>query len=395
VENYDLTITTQNPEGYVHIEDVRFPFAVGGIRLITGVDKEEVKALATAMSLKLHIFGFPMSGAKGGINSDNINDLYEFVSDPQIKELVTGNNSNNIQLITGPDIGTSEEEYYVALRKAGLDHIVRKGLLSQNSEIYGLPLDNIVTAYGVVVAARELLRSQNRDLFDGEVKYVIEGFGKVGTGIAAILKSKAKLLGVSTRYGSIVNDEGFDIDTLINKQSEIGDRLVNDFDNKADTTSLFEIPCDLIIPGARTGVITEEIANRIVDKAKPIAIVPVSNSPYTTRGLEILQKNGIICFPDFLASAGAVIAAMIEFAGAGGEKEAMALVESAISKETRDLISDTQNTTGSLRQIYEVAYEKSLRRKKHIIQNLDISGSFVDVQKLAREIINRYMLENK
>ena len=182
--NFSFTLNTKQPVGNIHIEDTRFGFAAGGIRLIKGVSQEEVIQLAEAMSLKLHIFGFPMSGAKGGIDSDNMEDFYNFVAQPEVKELINGTNQFDLQLITGPDIGTSEEEYYIALEKAGLKHLIRKGLLSRKSEIYDLPLDNVVTAYGAIIASEVVLELLGLKLLkNNKIKVVIEGFGKVGTGI--------------------------------------------------------------------------------------------------------------------------------------------------------------------------------------------------------------------
>ncbi|OLS19622.1 MAG: Cryptic catabolic NAD-specific glutamate dehydrogenase GudB, partial [Candidatus Heimdallarchaeota archaeon LC_2] len=89
------------------------------------------------------------------------------------------------------------------------------------------------------------------------------------------------IVGISTRYGSIRNDEGFDISELIKLQNQFGDKLIDKFDNVEVPEKLFEIPCDLLIPGARTGVLTEKIANSIINFSKPKAIVPVSNAPYT------------------------------------------------------------------------------------------------------------------
>ncbi|MCE7735672.1 MAG: Glu/Leu/Phe/Val dehydrogenase [Candidatus Heimdallarchaeota archaeon] len=391
MDDYSFTVITQDPEGFVHIDDSRFPIAIGGIRLIKGVDKNEVKELAKAMSLKLHIFGFPMSGGKGGVASDDMQNFYKFISKSEIKELISGQHKKDVQLITGPDIGTSEDEYYKALEKAELHQFIRKGLLSQNSMEYSLPLDNIVTAYGAIVASEVLLRTLGVSFETDDVSFVIEGFGKVGTGLAAIMYKKANLVGISTKYGSIQNEDGFDILGLIEQQKKFGDHLVDDFENKKDVQALFEIPCDVLIPGARTGVITKEIAQKIVDFSKPKAIVPVSNAPYTVEGLKILQDHGIICFPDFIASAGAVIAAMIEFAEAGGEEEAMKLVKNAITKETEDLIMESKKSTGSLNLIYDLALKKSKKRKLEILGSIDIADKPLSIDNLATAIIQKYM----
>ncbi|MFV2014746.1 MAG: hypothetical protein ACC656_04920, partial [Candidatus Heimdallarchaeota archaeon] len=295
-----------------------------------------------------------------------------------------------VQLIPGPDIGTTEEEYYTALEKAGLQQFIRKGLLSNISKKYSLPLDNIVTAYGAIVASDVLLKTLDLNSETGNIRYVIEGFGKVGTGIAAILHGNANLVGISTQYGSIGDTDGFEILQLIELHQTYGDYLVDKFQEKMEVLDLFEIPCDIMIPGARTGIITENIAQKIVNRSRPKVVVPVSNAPYTEKGLQILQKNGIICFPDFIASAGAVIAAMIEFADAGGENEAMNLVKKAITKETEELVHETMQSTGSLKLIYNFAISKSKRRKLEILETFKTSEGSLNIDKLANEVIQRY-----
>lgn len=392
MDNVSHTLNTSKPVGYIHIDDTRFDLAVGGIRLIQGVNKDEVIQLAEAMSLKLHIFGFPISGAKGGINSDEMSDFYDFVAHSDVKKLISGKNKFNIQMITGPDIGTSEEEYYIALEKAGMSHLIRKGLLSRNSKNYGLPLDNVVTAYGVIIASDVVLSTLGYSLLENKgVKVAIEGFGKVGTGIAAILSDKAKIVGVSTRYGSIKNDEGFDIPELINLQHQFGDNFVSKFDNVELPEKLFEVPCDLLIPGARTAALTEEIAELILNHSKPKAIVPVSNAPYTSEGLKLLQSGDIICFPDFIASAGAVIAAMVEFANAGEEDEAMNLVEQATRKESNLILNETKAKTGSYLLVYDIAVEKSKKNKEVLVKQLIENPESLDIQKLAQRVIDKYL----
>ncbi|MHA2501699.1 MAG: Glu/Leu/Phe/Val dehydrogenase dimerization domain-containing protein, partial [Candidatus Kariarchaeaceae archaeon] len=131
----DLLLTTDNPTGFVSIDDTRFSLAVGGIRMISGVSANEVKLLSRSMSLKLHSFGFPMSGGKGGVDSDDASDFFKYIATPQVTNIINGTPS--LQFITGPDIGTSEDLYYEALRSAGLEMHIRKGLLSGISSRYG------------------------------------------------------------------------------------------------------------------------------------------------------------------------------------------------------------------------------------------------------------------
>ncbi len=383
----EFTLITENPTGYVCINDLRFPYSAGGIRLISGVNEKEVRELSDAMTKKLFSFGLPISGAKAGVDSDNIEDLYNFIANKDVKDLIMGVGDH--QFISGPDIGTSEEEYREALKRAGMEDLARPGLLSNPSSEYELPLDNIITAFGVLVAAEEILRENKVDDPLRDKRIVIEGFGKVGTGLAKLLKGRAKVVGISTRYGCIQNSNGFDIDLLLRFQRQYGDRFIYHLTYEVKPVDyLFYIPCDILIPGARTKVITDIIANKIVI-SQPTAIVPVSNAPYTETGRKILENAGIICFPDFIASAGALIAAMVELAVVGGEKEALDLVNAAITIETRDLLLEAKNYSDKSKSLYQIAEERVLSKKEIMIKQLD-SAENVSIQVVAKNMISKY-----
>lgn len=395
-----ITVKTEDPKGWVFIEDNSFPTSLGGIRLVKDADERETRLLAEAMSKKLHTYWLAISGAKGVVASDDIQDFYKFISNKKIIDLIDGKDH---QFITGPDMGTSEIEYYHALELANLSHLIRPGLLSKPSKYFELPLDNVLTAYGVIIAIEELVKmldqstsfspySDEDPLVDKE--FVIEGFGKVGTGLALLLKGRAKLVGISTKFGSVYNEDGFDIDELIELQNKHGDHLLEHLDLDIQATDeLFGFKCDVIIPGARTEVISANIAQKLLTH-RPM-IVPVSNAPYTKEGLDILEKNGIYCFPDFVASAGAIIAAMIEFSGLhkyatmdyDAEDMAMDLISAAISFETRDLLMESVACTDGKRTLSVIAEDRSQRNYNWLISQLENPKS---IKQMALELISRY-----
>ncbi|MHA2504260.1 MAG: Glu/Leu/Phe/Val dehydrogenase dimerization domain-containing protein [Candidatus Kariarchaeaceae archaeon] len=382
----DLLITTDNPIGFVSIDDTRFPLAVGGIRMISGVSANEVKLLSRSMSFKLHSFGFPMSGGKGGVDSDDPTDFFKYIANPQVKNIINGTSS--LQFITGPDIGTSEDLYYDALRSAGLEKHIRKGLLSGISSRYGLPLDNLITAYGVVVACEELLSIEvprGTDPLLGK-SFSIEGFGKVGTGLVKLLENRTKIVAISTRYGTITDPDGLDISRLLDLQSQFGDNCVYEYGAEVHPTDhLFTVTADILVPGARTEVIDSNIAQKIINVGTR-HIVPVSNYPYTSEGLEILSDTHITVFPDFIASAGAVIAAMIEFANVGGESEAFDLVHAAISYETKDLLMAIKACGDGSMTMYELALQRANARREELVT--ENTSSISDI---ANKVISTYL----
>src|SRR5215468_2811312 len=67
--------------------------------------------------------------------------------------------------------------------------------------------------------------------------------------------------------------------------------------------ALFDVEADVLVPGARTGVIDAERARRLAVSV----IAPAANVPYVAGATEILGARGVLALPDFICNAGAVL----------------------------------------------------------------------------------------
>lgn len=419
------------PTGFIGFVESEYPLMLGGTRMLPDVSEQEVELLAIAMHLKLATFGFPITGAKCGVigQPNSLADLQVFLGDIQnllsgteskfVRDLLGNERKNvhladSVQLVTGPDIGVSEDLYHNGLRNIGLNHLIRPGLLAQIHSEFNIPLDNVATGFGIIVAAEEVFRIsafhvKSEDPLAGK-SYAIEGFGKVASGVTAILKDRCSLLAFSTIDGSfhwrdypeLSTANGFDVSILLDSYLRTGDSFPHALGMQAKQHSLlFESEVDFLIPGARTSVITEEIAQLIL-QAKIKTIIPASNFPYTATGLRLLENAGVVCFPDFIANAGAVLGAMVEFSSKYSnneqEKALLNLIAAAIAYESRDLLIEARacgcnlqivtSSDSNAPSLYQLAIDRavaqSYRTKEAFVANTTL-------QDIADDIIRRYL----
>lgn len=141
-------------------------------------------------------------------------------------------------------------------------------------------------------------------------KFSVLGFGAVGRNVTRFLANKgAILVAVADSAGAIHNVDGLDVDALLAlKQqgqcvTEYGDARIMHRDNVID----FE--CDIWIPAARPDVINESNVDRLNTKL----VVEGANIPFTHSAEKVLHEKGILCIPDFIANAGGVICAAMEY----------------------------------------------------------------------------------
>jgi glutamate dehydrogenase/leucine dehydrogenase len=103
-----------------------------------------------------------------------------------------------------------------------------------------------------------------------------------------------------------------DTELLFELRAEHGDRCVEHLGTPVlPTTALFEVDADVLVPGARTGVIDADRAARL----RARVVTPAANVPYTVRGLATLRERGILALADFVCSAGATIGYVQELFG--------------------------------------------------------------------------------
>ncbi len=320
VHVYEPTI---NLKGILVIDNVAAGPSMGGVRMAPDVSVEECFRLARAMTLKNAAAELPHGGGKAVVFGD------PKMPRPHKEELLRALASslrNAEDYIFAPDMGT--DEVCMAWVK---DEIGRAVGLPR--EVGGIPLDEIgATGWGLTQCADVAMSFCDLALHDARV--AVQGFGAVGKHAARFLTEKgAVLVAASDSRGTVHDPKGLDITALM-ELKEAG-KSVADFPGatRLAPEAVIDIECDIWIPAARPDVINEENVHRLNAKL----MIQGANIPVTAGAERTLHQKGVVCVPDFIANAGGVICAAMEYQGAG-EAMVFPMIEDKIRRNTRRVL---------------------------------------------------------
>ena len=282
----------------------------GGIRFHPNVTEREVKALSIWMSLKCGIVDLPYGGGKGGIVCDP-----RTMSFGELERLSRGY-VRAISQIVGPtkDIPAPDVFTNSQIMAWMMDEYSRIDEFNSPGFITGKPLvlggshgRESATAKGVTICIKEAAKKKGINLVGAKV--IVQGFGNAGSFLAKFMHDAgAIVVGISDAYGALYDENGLDIDYLLDRRDSFG-TVTSLFNNTISNQELLELECDILVPAAIENQITEENAHNI--KAK--IVVEAANGPTTIEGTQILTERGILLVPDVLASAGGVTVSYFEW----------------------------------------------------------------------------------
>jgi len=320
--------------------------AIGGLRIAPDVSTEECFRLARAMTLKNAAADLPHGGGKSVIYGDPKMPTKE--KETQIRALASS--LREIQeYIFAPDMGTDEE--CMAWVKDEIGRVV--GL---PCDFGGIPLDEIgATGWGLSHATEVALEYCDFDMEGARV--VVQGFGAVGKHTARFLTEKgAMLVGVADSRGTIYNPLGLDVLALIELKKS--GKSVADYTDgkKLDRDAVIDIECDIWIPAAQPDVIDENNVNLLRTKL----VIEGANIPITEGAEKHLHERGVLYVPDFIANAGGVICAAMEYQGAC-QSAAFQAIEEKLCRNTR-LVLEEAASRGILPR--EAAVDLAVQRLK-------------------------------
>ncbi len=302
--------------------------SIGGVRMAIDVSTYECFRLARAMTLKNAAAGIPHGGGKVVLYGNPKMPKKE-------KELLVRALACSLrdvkEYIFAPDMGIDEE--CMAWVK---DEIGRAVALPR--EIGGIPLDEIgATGWGICHVADIALNYCDFELEGASI--VVQGFGSVGKHAAHFLTERgAILIGAADSQGAIHNPNGLDVKTLIEiKKAGNSVREYHD-GKKLDRDEVIDIECDIWIPAARPDVINKDNMHRLNTRL----VIEGANIPITHEAEEHLYNKGVLYVPDFIANAGGVICAAMEYQGAC-ESVAFQVIKEKLTQNTMQVLEESSN----------------------------------------------------
>jgi leucine dehydrogenase len=270
-------------QGFVVVHSTRLGPAVGGVRMWDYAAPADALAdalrLARAMTFKNALAGLPFGGGKSVIMATTAprHDL--------LRAHATTIHHLKGEYIGAGDVGIAPEDVEYLRRFS--PHIARAASTQLDSGYY--------TALGLLAAMRaaSTMLWQRDDLAGRTI--VVQGCGKVGASLAALLQPTGALVGVAdideTRAADVARSTGA---TIIPHERALTQ------------------PCDILSPCAVGPVLHRHNVHTLAARA----IVGGANCQLEDDEVsDLLAGRGILYVPDFVANAGGVTSGMATLAG--------------------------------------------------------------------------------
>lgn len=310
------------------VDNIACGAAIGGVRMAPDVSVEECFRLARAMTWKNAAAGLPHGGGKSVIFGD---PRMAAAAKEQVIRAFAAAISDISDYIAGPDMGTDErcmawikEE---TGRAVGLPGVVG-----------GIPLDEIgATGFGLAACVDVAREFVGLDLKGARV--AVQGFGAVGKHAARFLAEKGCILvAASDTSGTLAAPSGLDIGALIALKE--GGRPLREHDrgSKLPADAIIDVDCDIWIPAARPDAVRRDNVSRLRTRLMPQG----ANIPCTPEAEQALHERGVLVVPDFIANAGGIICASMEYRG-GTQRAAFEYIDERVRANTRAVLQESQH----------------------------------------------------
>jgi glutamate dehydrogenase (NAD(P)+) len=362
--------TSQVFTGYRVWHNVTRGPAKGGIRFHPLTDLAEIRALAMWMTWKCACVKIPYGGAKGGVTCDpkqlSVREL-ERLTRRFTTELgdMLGPDSD----IPAPDVNTNAQvmawmmDTYSMHRGYSVPGVVTGKPVS----IGGSEGRQEATGRGVIYTLQEAAKAMDLELVGARV--AVQGYGSAGESAARFMAELgARVVAVSDSRGGVFDGDGLDLPLVTRHKQETGSVVGAPRTRPLSNAELLEIDCDVLIPAALEGVLTEQNAPRI--RARLIA--EAANGPTTPEADDIFRERGVVVIPDILCNAGGVTVSYFEWV-----------------QDREEFFWSIDEINARLRRIMVRAYEDVQRTAVEHDIDLRLAAYMLAVSRVAEATITR------
>lgn len=299
------------PAYRVQHNNARGPYK-GGIRFHPQADIDDVRALATLMTLKTAAVNLPLGGGKGGIMVDprelTAEELEE-LSRAYVRQLHPhiGPKSD----IPAPDVGTDARviDWMVDEYQKLSGDTTKASFTGKSVAGGGSHGREAATGRGGVVALAQLLASKG--LADRTITIALQGFGNVGAQfakVAAAMYPNWKLVAVAEYNGVAYSPAGFDAQA-VTPGATVFDQLIEAGGEAITQEAFLALDVDVLVLAALGGVVTEE-NEKVINAPYVLAL---ANGPVSAEAQKLLHARKVTVMPDIIANAGGVIVSYLEW----------------------------------------------------------------------------------
>ncbi len=314
--------------GALVVDNVARGPAIGGLRMAPDVSLGECARLARAMTLKNSAAGLAHGGAKSVVAAD---PRMARADKERLIRAFAHALRNEADYIFGPDMGTDEGcmawvKDEIGGRAAGLPEVLG-----------GIPLDEVgATGWGLAHCAEVAAPLAGVALKGARV--AVQGFGAVGKHAARFLAERgAILVAASDTKGTLLDAAGIDVEALCALKESGRSVLEHARGEKRGVDAILDAECELWIPAARPDVVREDNVGRLRAKL----VLQGANLPFTPGAEKALAACGVTVVPDFIANAGGVICAAMEYRGATRSQAFEAIAEK-IRANTAEVLAEAR-----------------------------------------------------
>lgn len=283
----------------------------GGIRFHPDVREDEVRALATLMSVKTAAVDIPMGGGKGGVVIDP-----KRCDDIQLEEVARGY-VRAFQEHLGPDIDVPApdvntdaqvidwmvDEYEVLTDDKSKAAFTGKSIGNGGSEGR-----TAATGRGGMLALRDYCR--RHDISTEGLRVAVQGLGNVGFYFAKLAQEElgVRVVAVANSRQTLLKSNGFDFKGMEFSRTAV-EGLKIQAEQVESAEAVLAADADVLVLAALENSVRAN--NQAVVSAR--VVLELANGPVDTVALDALEARGTCVIPDVIANAGGVIVSYLEW----------------------------------------------------------------------------------